>query len=191
MAQTRQTLAALKNRLQMPLIVRDLLITETSASAESTYALHEMLSDYSAEDAILAAAFTLKEIASFQNVAATDLAFLHLECERLIERYSARDDLFQENPDLWNETQSDMVEEIAEDIEGFLDLLSLCMLSFEITAPKIHEILTILDTQLQSQLIIIDEVQSMLDNLETEQVSQTNNIIAFPIQSQNRVNQEA
>lgn len=191
MAQTTQTLASLKNRLQMPLAVRDLLITDIAASKDSTYALHEMLSDYSAEDAILAGAFTMQEIAAYQNVAATDLAFLHLECDRLIERYSARDDLFQENPEMWNETQSDMVSEIAEDIEGFLDLLSLCMLSFEITAPKIYEILNILDTQLQAQLIIIDEVQSMLDNLETEQIAQPNNIIAFPIQTQKRVMQEA
>lgn len=191
MAQTTQTLAALKNRLQMPLIVRDLLITDIGASTESTYALHEMLSDYSAEDALLAGAFTMQEIATFQNVAATDLAFLHLECERLIERYGARDDLFQENFDLWNETQSEMVSEIAEDLEGFLDLLSLCMLSFEITAPKIHQILSILDTQLQSQLIIIDEVQDMLNNLEIEQVAKPSNIIAFPVQTQKRVMQEA
>lgn len=191
MAQTNQTLASLKNRLQMPMVVRDLLITDIAASNESTYALHEMLSDYSAEDALLAGAFTMQEIAAFQNVAATDLAFLHLECERLIERYGARDDLFQENPDLWNETQAEMVSEIAEDLEGFLDLLSLCMLSFEITAPKIHQILSILDTQLQSQLIIIDEVQDMLNNLETEQVAQPSNIIPFPVQTQKRVMQEA
>ncbi len=191
MAQTKQTLAALKNRLQMPLIVRDLLATNLAASGESTYALHEMLSDYSAEDALLAAAFTMEEIAAFQNVSVTDLAFLHLECARLIERYSARDDLFQENPDMWNETQSQMVGEIAEDLEGFLDLLSLCMLSFEVTAPKIYEILAILDTQLQAQLIIIDEVQAMLDNLETEQVAQPSNIIMFPVQTQKRVMQEA
>lgn len=191
MAQTNQTLASLKNRLQMPMVVRDMLITKIPASTETTYALHEMLSDYSAEDAMLAAAFTMQEIAVYQNVAVTDLAFLHLECDRLIERYSARDDLFQENPELWAETQNEMISEIAEDLEGFLDLLSLCMLSFEVTAPKIYEILTIFDTQLQAQIIIIDEVQAMLDNLETEQVAQINNIIMFPVQTQKRIMNQA
>lgn len=181
MANTTQNLANLKNRLQMPLIVRDLLITQEQPNAEENYGLHEMLSDYSAEDALLTAAFTMQEIAAHQNVAVSDLAFLHLECERLIERYAARDDLFQENEELWSETQSDMVSEIAEDIEGFLDLLSLCILSFEITAPKIHKILTILDVQLQAQLIIIDEVQAMLDNLETQPHAQTGNVIQFPL----------
>lgn len=187
-----QQLAHLKNRLQMPLIVREYLQEQKSPNADETYALNEMLSDYSAEDAILAVAFSLQEIAYYQDVAVSDLAFLHLECERLIERYSARDALSDENPELWEETQQDMISEIAEDLEGFLDLLSLCMLSFEVTAPQIHDILKIMDTQLQAHLIIIDEAERMLDNLEIEHhTHKTNNVITFPIQVHQRLIQGA
>ena len=161
MAQNDQQLALLKNRLQMPLIVRELLSAGKVPSDEETYGLHHMLSEYSIEDALLCGAFVMKEIAALGNTHPSDMAFMHMECERLIERYSARDDLAQENPDLWSASQIDMLDDMAEDLECFLDLLALCKLSYEITAPCVTSILDILDTQLQSQLMMVDEIISM------------------------------
>ncbi len=183
MAQSTQQLALLKNNLQIPLIVRDLLVTGDAPTAEATYGLHEMMGSYEPDKAILCAAFVMKEIAAYESFAATDMAFLHLECERLIERYSARDDLAQDNPEIWEETQADMMGEIAEDLEGFIDLLSLCKLSFEITAPHVVQILDILEVQLQCQLMIVDTV---IDNLESQPATPSitgydaDNVIAFP-----------
>ncbi len=161
MSQSDKQLALLKNRLQMPLIVRELLSAGKMANGEETYAMHSLLSEFSMEDSLLCGAFVMKEVADLGDVCPADMAFMHMECERLIERYSARDDLAQENPEFWNFTQIKMLDDIADDLECFLDLLALCRLSYEITHPSVAKILEILDAQLQSQLLVIDEVIAM------------------------------
>ncbi|MGH1456035.1 MAG: hypothetical protein ACRBDI_04585 [Alphaproteobacteria bacterium] len=189
MAQNDQNLALLKNNLQMPLIIRDLLLSNTSPAADATYALHEILGNYTAEQAILCAVMTVQEIATFEDIISADLSFLKMECDRLTERYIARNELATDNPDLWEETQKDMMPVIAEDIESFLDLLDLCNLSFEITNPKTAKILNIITTQLQAHLVIIDEVINLLETQSrsmTITIStgingyQADNIIMFP-----------
>lgn len=157
-----QTTARIKNNLQMPLIIRDLLIGDLKPADDATYALHEMLGNFTAEQAILCAAMSVQEIANFEGIISSDLSFLKMECERLQERYITRDLLSKENPELWEETQKEMMSIIAEDIEEFLDILSLCEMSFEITNPKLSSTLSIITTQLQAHLVIIDEVMELL-----------------------------
>ncbi len=161
MAQSNQQIALLKNKLQIPLIIRDYLITDTIPQSDANYALNEIMSNFQPSDAILAAAFTMKEIANSQSVISTDLEFLHMECDRIIERYSSRAALLEENPELWAASESDMMSVIFEDMEEFLDLASLCQMSFEITNPKINNIINILTTQMQAHLLVIDEVINM------------------------------
>lgn len=187
-----QKLARIKNNLQMPLVVRDLLMNNASPKTETAYALHEILSNYSAEQALLCAVFSIQEIACFEDISSNDMPFVKMECERIIERYTSRIALSEENPDLWEETQKDMVSVIAEDIEGLCDLIQLCNLSYEITNPKITAILDILEIQLQAQLVIIDEViellksekRSMALNTPESVVSgyEASNVIMFPRQ---------
>lgn len=187
-----QTLARMKNNTLMPLIVRDLLLSDTSAAADVTYAMHEIIGNFRAEKALLCGVLTVQEIATYEGIISTDLTFLKMECERLIERYIARDQLALDNPELWEETQRDMMGVIAEDLEGFLDLLNLCHMSFEITNIKMAKILDIITTQLQAHLVIIDEVMEMLE-IQGRQMTLTqthhhdtisgfeaNNVIMFP-----------
>lgn len=182
MAQCNQTRATIKNKLQTPLVIRDILQSKSETEDDALYALHEILSDQDAENALLSAAFIMQEITAFQTVATNDLAFLHLECDRIIERYCTREDLSHENPKLWNDSHPDMIDEIAEDIEGFLDLTALCQLSFEITAPRIAQILNIITTQLQSALLIIDEVINMTAcKKPVINMTYTDNVIQFPV----------
>lgn len=187
MAQSEKQIALLKNTLQMPLIVRDLLITDQNPSSSAHYALHEMMGNFQPDDALLCAAFVMEEVSKIESIISADLTFLHMECTRIIERYSARNDLAEENPELWAETQDEMMPIIFEDIEEFLELTSLCQLSFEITNPKTATILNIITTQLQSHLMIVDEVMSMQetlrDNLKTIPAItgyMADNVIMFP-----------
>ncbi len=161
MAQDNKQMALLKNKMQMPLIVRDMLITNQIPNAEENYALHELLGNFSADEALLCSAFVMKEIANFETISSNDLTFLHMECDRLIERYSAKTSLAEENPEIWSEAQINMVDIIYEDIADFIELIELCQLSFEITNPNIVKFLNIITPQLQSHMIIIDEVISM------------------------------
>lgn len=184
MAQSNQQLALLKNRLQIPLIVRELLESSRLPSDDENYAMHDMLGNHKSEDALLCGAFVMKEIAVLEDATQSDIALLHMECERLIERYSARDDLAQENPELYADTEIAMMDSLSEDLEGFLDLLALCKLSYEITAPHIAQILDIVDAQLHSHLMIIDEVINLINDEEPEMPLPTgyeaDNVISFP-----------
>ena len=188
MAQSDKQMAILKNKLQMPLIVRDMLKAEHTPSADENYALHEMLGNFSAEDALLCTAFTMKEISDYEDINSTNLTFLNMECERIIERYSARDDMASENPDLWSETQMNMLECLSEDLEELLELIELCHMSYEVTNPKITKFLDIMTAQLQSHIMIIDEAISMqqipahTNSIEKPAITgmEADNIIMFP-----------
>ena len=57
-----QTLARIKNNLQMPLIVRDLLLSNAKPSIDATYSLHEMIGNFTAEQALLCGVMTVQEI---------------------------------------------------------------------------------------------------------------------------------
>ncbi len=183
MPQSNQQRALLKNKLQMPMIVRDLLTTEKTPDDTQTYAMHHLFSEFTTENSLLCAAFVMQEIAQQGNVHPSDMAFFHMECERLIECYSARDQLAQENPDLWDETQISKLDDIAEDLESFLDLVALCKLSYEITAPNVTHIIDILDTQLQGQLMIIDEVITMRNGQMLEQINYASTLPTTSIKS--------
>ncbi len=177
--------ALLKNKLQMPLIVRDLLVTNSIPAADAEYGLHEMMSNFECDQALLCAAFTMQEVAAAENATSTDLSLLNMECERLIERYSARSELEEENHELWTETQADMLPVMAEDMEGFIELLSLCQMSFEIMNPKTAKIVSMIMTQLQSHLMIIDEVVGMLETQEKPKTMMNaqpyaDNVLSFP-----------
>ncbi len=187
MAQSEKQIALLKNKLQMPLIVRDLLVTNQNPSASTHYALHEMMGNFQPEDAMLCAAFVMEEISKLEDVISGDLSFLHMECTRIIERYSAHNDLANNDPELWPNTQSDMMPKLLEDIDDFLELTSMCQLSFDITNQKVATILNIVTTQLQSHLMIVDEVIS-LQETHKENVQHipsvtgymADNVIMFP-----------
>jgi hypothetical protein len=186
-----QTLARIKNNLQMPLIVRDLLLSDMKPSTDATYSFHEMIGNFTAEQALLCGVMTVQEIATFEGVISADISFLQMECDRLVERYTSRNALAEENPELWEETQKDMINVITEDIEGFLDVLSLCHMSFEITNPKIAIVLDIMTTQLQAHLVIIDEVAELLKSEQNNLVFtapqtmingyEASNVIRFPV----------
>lgn len=151
---TDKKLALLKARLQMPLIARDFLAMNIAPDAGAHYALHEMMSNFQPHDALLCAAFIMKEIAAFEKNIIDSSGFLHMECDRIIERYSAEDDFGQVNTDL---------KTFAEDMESFADLLDLCHMSYEIMNPKTAVLLNIIATQIEAQMNIVDTVLGMLE----------------------------
>ncbi|MGH1404736.1 MAG: hypothetical protein ACRBDL_10880 [Alphaproteobacteria bacterium] len=163
-----QKRALLKVQLQMPIIVRDVLSDKHQYDDITAYALNDMISNYSPDHAILSCALAMKEVAAYEGENLSDLSFLHMECDRLTERYTARIELAEDNPELWEETQSEMMHDMAEDLEGFIELISLCQLSFDVTNPTLADITQIMSVQLQSQLMIIDQVIELLDEVSSQ-----------------------
>lgn len=157
-----QKTALLKTQLQLPMITRDILSGTDSLDSDASYALSDMLGGFTPEKALLACAFSMKEIASFEGIEMTDLKFLHMESDRLIERYCARIELEETNPDLWEETHGQSLESLSEDLDGFIELITLCQLSFDITDETLSKLTHIMNIQLQSQLMIVDQVIELI-----------------------------
>jgi len=154
-------LARLKNRLQLPLVVRDHLMDHKLLADDETYALHETLSEMEAHDVIVCAAMCLKEIADYEGMDFSGYNFLHTECNRMIKRY-ANALLFNRDQDaFWDERFSYTLSQLSSDLESFTEIVELCLMSFEILNPCAADVLQVLSTQLQSQMLIVDEIAGM------------------------------
>jgi len=150
----KQNKARIKNNLQMPLIIRDLMITGLRLENDVQYSLHELMSNMQPQDALLCAAFTTEEIVDIEDITSTDLTFLKEEYTRIITRYTGANHI---------DSEKDKIHTLIEDIEGFLDTMSLCHMSFEITNPKAAKFFDIIITQLQAHLVITDEIIAMME----------------------------
>lgn len=85
-----QTLALLINRLQVPVVMRDLVAQEGPLSGDMAYTLHEMLSDMRPDTALLAAASGAQMLVGAIRKPSPGDAVLHGLCSRIIEDYAPR-----------------------------------------------------------------------------------------------------
>ncbi len=146
-------------------ITQDILTADHTPSTKITGALHERISNLQPHEALLCAAKIMKEIAKSESIISTDLTFLQMESANIIKRYTAENE-----PDIKD------IENIAEDLQGLIELTTLCHMSYEITNPKIAKLLNIITIQLQSHLMIIDEAIAM----HQTHTPTPDNIIMFP-----------
>lgn len=119
-----QTLAALINKLQAPLVVSDIL-TGKDASEESSYALTQMISEMQPDTAILAIALSMRKIVQPYLQASPSMQMTEIECVRLTEDYAwqwAHAPLDAEMP---YEEALETLEKAAEDLEYIEELLEL------------------------------------------------------------------
>lgn len=175
-----QQLALLKNKLQLPLIARDYLLADETPNAESRYALHEMMSNLQPQDALLCAAFILKEISSFGEKQNPAEILLHRECDQIIACYANKDD--------FNETNVTL-HVFANDMERFAELIDLCQLSYDIMNEKASDLLEIISTQIHAHITIVDTVLDMMDGAQHKKMLKSapiisgykaDNVVMFP-----------
>lgn len=85
-----QTTALLTNRLQAPMIIRDLLESQEPLSGDMGYSLHELFSDMRPDSALLAIALSAKILVSALKKLSAGDAVLHGLSSRIIEDYAPR-----------------------------------------------------------------------------------------------------
>lgn len=183
--QDDRNLALLKSRLQLPLIVRQLLKSGEKMEGETKYAIHTLLGDLDPVQALLCAAFCLKEIADYEGLDFSGYNFLHTECNRLIKRYAHAHLFMQEGHAGQTESVASAWAELAEDLENFSEMLDLCRLSFEVVGPHSFEILEILSIQIDAQALIAEEVSGQTGTAKEKTAPLTpiaaqGNVIPFP-----------
>lgn len=205
-ALSNREMAALTNRLQAPVVVHDIMHNNGEFNDDVQYALHEIISDYKPDAALLCIALSMKKIASIYSEASPIMGVVAVECSKVIDDYAqvwldfayrkefSGDDCVQEplNP-VEEAALIDILEHVPEDLEGLADLLELAsdfLKGKNTAAARICEIFKI---QAISHAMIAEEFLkayangddlSPSKNEETLTVTSSHrsndNIVAFP-----------
>lgn len=194
---SERDLARLANTLEIPMVVQDVLDGGTILAPEIRYGLHEVMSNYQPDAALLCMVLAGRKIAmrclkrhGIRNF--SGMAVLKMECDRLIEDYA----------ELWiNHAGSgpvddnllfDTLSQIPEDLESMAELLEMnaALLRSRGEREDMAVICDILAIQGRAQALIAETfVDAMAERNEIPAVPVAaiekceNNIIAFPLLS--------
>ena len=191
-------LANITNRLQVPLIVDDIIHGQAPLTDDTAFGLHEILSDFEPDSALLSIALSTRKIAQrFQHKAAS-MGVLKIECERMIADYA---DMWLKNANaahLDDNVVFETLMNIPEDLETLSELIESCMPFLKRFSDEAAELLDILSVQARAQVLVAESFIDILDaqnqddeplandNTELEHFiplqahAQASNVIQFP-----------
>ncbi|MGB4057122.1 MAG: hypothetical protein WBK77_03455 [Alphaproteobacteria bacterium] len=181
-------LAAVANKLEVPVIISDILSGEDKLTDEVHYGLHSVISDQQPDTALLSIALAGLKIANAWHKASPGLAVLKMECENIVDEYAA---LWLKNAENKNLSDSDILDAlscVSEDLECLGELLELAMGFLKSKDETCAALAKILSIQAKSHAMIADELFSALYT-EMAQIpdiapaiadqAMTNNVIPF------------
>lgn len=160
-------LAKLTNTLEVPLVVQDILDGRETLSADIQYGLHEVLSDYQPDSALLCIALSARKIAAHYQALSPNMAVMKIECDRIIADYAdlwlshAQDHSLDDNLVL------DTLEQIPEDLEALAELLDVNIIALRLHDEHIATLCDVLTAQARAQVLIADTFIDLMDQ-ETE-----------------------
>ncbi|MGB4107464.1 MAG: hypothetical protein WBK55_06685 [Alphaproteobacteria bacterium] len=192
----KKELATVANRLQVPLIISDILAGEGELTDDVHYGLHSVISDLQPDSALICIALGGLKIANAYHVASPGLAVLKIQCESIIDDYAP---LWLQNAEEENVTEHDALDalsNVSEDLEGLADLLTLAVDFLQSKDADAASLAKILSIQAKAQSVIADELFGALytqiahDFAEEPEISpavmaKADNIIRFPGRKQN------
>ena len=196
-----QDIAKIANRLQVPLIIGDILSGEGLLTDDVHMGLHEILSDDQPDSALLSIALSARTIATTFRGKASIFDMLTIECDRIIAEYGMMWLRNAQAKTLDNNTVFETLVHIPEDLESLSELLDFAKIILEDASEEASDLCSILTAQANAQSLI---AQAFLDSMDmgsqepwdiyedenismgalaAEQTSQTfytDNVIAFP-----------
>ncbi len=180
-------LATLANTLQVPLIVSDVLDAKDSMTDDVKYGLHEAISDFQPDSALLAIALGAIKISTIYKSASPSMDVLGLEAERIIKEYGP---IWLQNAKQQEVNAEDVFELLvhtAEDLENMAELLDLNCSFLRAKDPKAASLCDILYIQAHSHTLIAEEFINIAttENANTAPPITatsgfTNNVVQFP-----------
>jgi hypothetical protein len=151
-------LALLTVKLQIPLLVRDVLMGKGELPDDVHYGIHEALSDMQPDTALLCMAVTIQQmIKVLPQSIKTDAQVLSLECSRIISEYGAvwMKNMRHENMD--NAYILKVLEHIPEDLDVLGDLMEVGLGIHVAENSAAADIINILKIQAGAHAIIAEE----------------------------------
>lgn len=181
-------LARLTNTLQVPLIVQDILDGNIALEADIRYGIHEIISEFHPDSALLCLALSARRVAVALQGRYRTMTALKMECDRLIAEYAP----------LWldhaghravNETLLfDTLLQIPDDLESLSELLEMDAVILKGAEPDLAALCEIFAIQGRAQALVAD---AFVDALAQDHVPETkipgavaqDNVIPFPVQA--------
>ncbi|MFK7839247.1 MAG: hypothetical protein AB8B83_02860 [Bdellovibrionales bacterium] len=197
-----QDIARIANRLQVPLIIGDIINGEGALTDDIKMGLHEVLSDDQPDSALLSIALSARAIASNFQGKASIFDMLSFECERVIAEYGMMWLRNAQAKTLDDNTVFETLVHIPEDLECLSELLEFAKRIFDHTNQEAADLCSILITQSQAQSLIAQtflesmnygaqepwkiyedenmDVSTLVAAEQTAQPFYTDNVIEFP-----------
>jgi hypothetical protein len=183
--------AFLANKLQAPVIISDILNNRTAFSDDIHYGLHELISDFQPDTALLAIALGAKAIVQKYKYASPSSRVLNIECDRIIYEYGT----------IWVQNAKDEPLNVGEvfdvlihttdDLESIANLLEINTEFLKHKDAEAARICKILSVQARAQAMVSDAFMSMAEDRQPEKARPaptpmltaafTDNVIQFPI----------
>lgn len=194
---SKKELATVANRLQVPLIISDILAGEGELTDDVHYGLHAVISDLQPDSALLSVALGGLKIANAYHQASPGLAVLKMQCESIIDDYAPLWLQNAEDGEVEEHEALDALSRVSEDLEGLGELLELAQGFLQSKDPVAAALAKILSIQANSHAIIADELFGALYMKVTRDVAEeptipavlagkeiANNVIPFPHKKQ-------
>ena len=159
----KKDIATIANRLQVPLVIADILNDEASLTDDVKYGLHEILSNDQPDSALLSIALSAHAIASDENNEGAIFDSLRIDCERVISEYGMMWLRNAQSERLDNNAIFETLVHIPEDLEIIGELLGLTRINLEFTNSDAAQLCKILQVQAGAQSLI---AQAFLDSMD-------------------------
>ena len=158
-----QDIAKIANRLQVPLIIGDILNGEGALTDDVHMGLHEILSDDQPDSALLSITLSARTIANAFAGQASIFDMLKIECDRIIAEYGMMWLRNAQAKSLDNNTVFETLVHIPEDLDCISELLEFAKLTLDDAENDASDLCAILIAQASAQSLI---AQTFLESMD-------------------------
>ena len=176
--------ALLAAKIEVPVIVAEILHGQAELCDDTHYALHELISDLQPDSALLAMALSAEHITTKYKEMSPSMRVLGIECRRIIEDYGT---MWLANADQANidtHEAMDALMHTPEDLDSMAELLEMAMATIEAKDKTAFTLCDILYIQCKAHALIAEEFMEAayktVEVIETDNYGgYTNNVIPF------------
>lgn len=182
-------LASLANKLQVPMVVSDILDGEGALTEDVKYGLHESISDLQPDSALLAIALGALKISNIYRKASSSMDVMSMEALRIINEYGSIWVKNANNQPINGDEAFETLIHITEDLEAMAELLDLNCSFLRAKDADAAKICDILYVQANSHALIAEAFMNAADQMvvngdvpvaATPPQAFTDNVIQFP-----------
>lgn len=167
---SNKDLAILTNRLQVPLIIGDILSGEGALTDDVRMGLHEVLSDDQPDSALLSIALSAKQIADAYGETNASIKLLNIECDRIILEYGQLWLRNAQAKSLDDNLVFETLVHIPEDLEALKELLEITAIFLSTKAPQTADLCKIMISQAQAQATIAETFLEGLNDMPEQDI---------------------